>query len=116
MTEEEFTYLNLPVPASSQLYVEAGLEWLRDNTILNVDLTDMETIKALPSSARLFLVKFCEICERDTGITSESVGPMSQSFTTDSAARQTAALARQLLKVWLRSNVQFIPCERRWRG
>lgn len=115
MTAEEFKSLGLPVPDSAQLYVEAGLEWLRDNTTLKLDLTDMETIKALPSSARLFLVKFCEICERDTRIASESVGPMSQSFTTDSAAKQTAALARQLLKAWLRSNVQFLPCQRRWR-
>ena len=115
MTAEEFKSLGLPVPDSAQLYVEAGLEWLRDNTTLNADFADMETIKALPSSARLFLVKFCEICERDPGITSESVGPMSQSFTADSVAKQTAALARQLLKAWLRSNVQFIPCQRRWR-
>ena len=115
MTAEEFNALGLPVPPASQLYVEAGLEWIRDNTTLAVDITDMESIKALPSSARLFLVKFCEICERDTGIASESVGPMSQSFTTDSAAKQTAALARQLLRAWLRSNVQFLPCQRRWR-
>lgn len=115
MTAEEFKGLDLSVPDSAQLYVESGLEWLRDNTTLNVDLADVETIKALPSSARLFLVKFSEICSRDIGVTSEGVGPMSQSFTTDSVAKQTVALARQLLKAWLRSNVQFIPCQRRWR-
>jgi len=115
MTAEEFKEIDLPVPPSSQLYVESGLEWLRENTTLEFDITDVESIKALPSSARLFLLKFCEICERDTGITSESVGPMSQSFTTDSVTKQTGALARQLLKAWLRSNVQFIPCQRRWR-
>lgn len=54
MTAEEFKSLGLPVPDSAQLYVEAGLEWLRDNTTLNMDPADVETIKALPSSARLF--------------------------------------------------------------
>lgn len=115
MTAEEFASLNLPVPASSQLYVEAGLEWLRDNTTLNLDPVDIESVKALPSSARLFLVKFCEVCSQDIRVTGESVGPMSQSFTTDSVSRQTAALARQLLKAWLKSDVRFLPCTRRWR-
>lgn len=114
MTAEEFKSLGLPVEAEAQLYVESGLEWLRDNTTLNMDLKDLESIKALPSSARLFLVKFCEICTRDIGVTGESVGPMSQSFTTDSVSKQTMALARQLLKTYLKSNVKFIPCARRW--
>lgn len=115
MMAEEFKGLGLPVANSDQLYVESGLEWLRDNTKLEIDLTDTESIKALPPSARLFLVKFCEVCGRDAGVTGESVGPMSQSFTTDSVAKQTAALARQLLRPYLKPNVEFIPCSRRWR-
>lgn len=115
MTAEEFKSLGLPVETEMQLYVEAGLEWLRDNTILEVDITNTESIKALPSSARLFLVKFCEICSRDIGVTGESVGPMSQNFSTDSTVKQTAALAKQLLKTWLKPDVKFIPCIRRWR-
>lgn len=114
MTAEELKELELPIPVSDQLYAESGLEWLRDNTRLKIDLTDMESLKALPSSARLFLVKFCEVCSRDTGVTGESVGPMSQSFTTDSISKQTAALAGQLLRPYLKSNVKFIPCTRRW--
>lgn len=114
MTSEEFVSLTLPVEADDQLFVESGLEWLRDNTTLRLDLNDTESIKALPSSARLFLVKFCEICRRDPGIASEGVGPMSQSFTVDSVEKQTTALARQLLKTYLKPNVRFIPCTRRW--
>lgn len=115
MTAEEFKGLALPVPEGSQLYVESGLEWLRDNTTLKLDTEDMESVKALPSSARLFLVKFCEVCSRDSGVTGEGVGPMFQSFTADSVSKQTAALARQLLKTYLKPNVTFIPCKRRWR-
>lgn len=114
MTAEEFKSLGLLVESDAQLYIEAGLEWLRDNTTLEVDITDMESIKALPSSARLFLVKFCEIYSRDIGITSESVGSMSQSFTSESMAGRTLDLARQLLKAWLKPGVRFIPCQRRW--
>lgn len=114
MTPEEFRWLNLPVEESDQLYVESGLEWLRDNTTLEIDLADVETIKNLPGSARLFLVKYCELLSRDTGITSETVGPMSQSFSSDSIAKQTANLARQILKPWLKPGVTFIPCRRRW--
>lgn len=115
MTAEEFKRLELPVETDMQLYVEAGLEWMRDNTTLKFDIRNTESIKALPSSARLFLVKFCEICSRDIGVTGESVGPMSQNFSTDSTAKQTGALARQLLKAWLKPDVKFIPCIRRWR-
>lgn len=114
MKAEDFRELKLPVEESFQLYVESGLEWLQDNTTLKFDTTDMESIKSLPSSARLFLVKFCEVCSQDPGVISESVGPMSQSFTTDSVAKQTMALARQLLKAYLKPNVKFIPCARRW--
>ena len=114
MTAEEFKDLSLPLPASSQLYVESGLEWLSNNTTLEFDKNVMESIKALPSSARLFLVKFSEVCQRDIGITGESVGPMSQSFTTESTANQTATLARQLLKPYLKTTVKFMPCLRRW--
>jgi hypothetical protein len=114
LTAKEFENLGLLLPASSQLFVESGLEWLRDNTTLEFDITDIESVKALPSSARLFLVKFSEVCSRDTGVTGESVGPMSQSFTTDSVAKQTMSFARQLLKAYLKPNVKFIPCKRRW--
>lgn len=114
MTTEEFMSLHLPLAVSDQLYVESALEWLKNNTNLEFDMNNIETIKALPSSARLFLVKFCEICNRDMGVSSESVGPMSQSFTTDSLTKQTMSLARQLLKAYLKPNVHFIPCTRRW--
>ena len=115
MTVEDFTSLDLPVDASNQLYVESGLEWLQANTTLEFDLADVETIKSLPASARLFLVKYCEICDRASGVASETVGPMSKTFSTDSIEKQTGSLARQLLKQWLKPNVTFIPCRRRWK-
>lgn len=115
MTLEEFKALNLPVEDSDRLYVESGLEWLRDNTTLEIGLTEPETIKSLPASARLFLVKYCEVLNREAWITSETVGPMSQSFSSDSVAKQTANLAKQFLKSWLKPEVTFIPCRRRWR-
>lgn len=114
MTAEEFKSLGLPVEADKQLYAESGLEWLRDNTTLEIDLTDAESLKALPAAARLFIVKFCEVSEKDISVAGESLGPLSQSFSTADSARQINSLARQLLKPYMKTNVTFIPCKRRW--
>lgn len=116
MTAEEFISLHLPMEAAAQLYAESGLEWLRDNTTLNLDLADMESLKVLPAAARLFLVKFCEVSEKDVSVASEGVGPLSHSFSTADSASQINSLARQLLKPYLKPTVTFIPCMRRWNG
>lgn len=115
MTTEEFKSLALPLDADEQLYAESGIEWLRDNTTLEFDIADMESIKALPAAARLFLVKFCEVSEKDVSVASEGVGPLSQSFTSTDVAGQVKSLARQLLRPYLKPGVVFIPCTRRWR-
>lgn len=117
MTLDQMIQLGLPVENSEAnlMMVNAGIDWLGENTTLEVTEYDFGKIKSLPSSAKLFLCKFCEVYQRDPGIASETVGPMSQSFVTDSTAQQITALARQLLKPWLKSGVQFIPCRRRWR-
>lgn len=114
MTIDEFKSLGLPVEDSAQLYVEAGLEWLRDNTTLKLNITDMESIKALPSSARLFLVRFSELSAQDINVASETMGPMSQSFVTGNWSARVGDLAKQLLKPYLKPNVRFIPCPQRW--
>lgn len=116
MTMDELMYLGLPIQNSemSLLYVNSALNWLADNTTLEVAEDDFEKINALPSSAKLFLVKFCEVSGRDVSVTSETVGPMSQSFSSTGSDRLIMNLARQLLKAYLKPNVTFIPCKRRW--
>lgn len=114
MTAEELKELGLPIKESDKLYVESALEWLYDNTTLAFALDDIESIKALPSGAKLFLVKFCEIGNRKIGVTSETVGPMSRNFSSAASDKLILNLARQFLKSYLKPNVTFIPCQRRW--
>lgn len=116
MTMDELMELKLPVPNNEMnlLFVNSALNWLADNTTLDVTENDFEKINALPSSAKLFLVKFCEVAERSAGVASETVGPMSQSFSGTGSDQLVMGLARQLLKAYLEPNVKFIPCRRRW--
>ena len=78
-----------------------------DNTTLEVDLADPETIKSLPASARIFLVKYCELLGRDLGVTSETVGPMSQSFSSDSVSKQTADTRKADFKTMVETRGDF---------
>lgn len=115
MTTEEYKCLELPLADDKKLYVESGLEWIQDNTTLIFDIADIKSVKALPSGAKLFLIKYCEITEKHQTVTSESMGPMSQSYSTKDVDCQIYAIARQLLKKYLKPNVCFVPCKKRWR-
>lgn len=115
MTKTAFLALGLPVLESDQLYVESGLEWLQNNTTLKFTVEDVDSLKNLPSAAKLFLAKFCEVAKRDVTLASETVGPLSKSYANTGYDRQVFLLARQLLRAYLLPSVQFIPCERRWR-
>lgn len=114
MTREEFKSLGLPVQESDILCVESGLEWLKNNTTLEFAPEDMESIRNLPSGAKLFLVKFCEVVKKDVTVSGESMGTMSQSFSTESGDKQLRGIARQLLKPYLNPTVRFLPCKKRW--
>lgn len=80
MTGEEIRDAGIPLEGDDPediLTVESGLEWLAANTILEIDMENMESIKALPSRAKLFLLRFLEVSSQGTGITSESIGGLS---------------------------------------
>ena len=116
MTMEELSRLGLPIPGNelNLLYVNSALDWLAGHTTLDVAGGYFGKVAALPSCAKLFLVKFCEVSRRDVSVASEAVGPMSQSFSSTGSDKLVMGLARQLLKAYLKPNVQFIPCKRRW--
>lgn len=117
MTLEELKELNLPISIDNNnlLLVNAGIEWLQDNTTFELNPENIETIKALPSGAMLFLVKFVDVLNKDNGVISESIAGMSQSFSTDSIQKKLYDIGRQLLKRHMNSNVKFLPCLKRWR-
>lgn len=117
MTADELTMLELPVEATEEaaLYVDAALDWLSDHTKLKFNKEDMDSIKALPSAAKLFLCKYYEIMAAGTNVTSESIGGMSQSFSDRTKEELLWQTANGLLGGYLLSQVQSIPHVSKWR-
>lgn len=100
--------------AVSVLYAESALDWILNNTTLNFDKNDPEAIQALPAGAKLFVVKFMAVMMTDNTVTSESLGGMSQSFSTSSKYDLLMDLARELIGKYLKSDFKFIAAENRW--
>lgn len=96
------------------LQVEAGLEWVSNNTILMFNVNDISTIKALPSSVKLFLLKYLEIMDTNIAITSESIAGMSQSFDTSDKNALLWTIAQSLIGQYLKSGVNFVGAVKKW--
>lgn len=96
------------------LSVMSGLEWLKENTILEIEPENAESIRALPSRVKLFLLKFVDILERENGISSESIDGLSQSFESSNLVQDIDKLSKTLIADLLKSQVKFIPAKRRW--
>lgn len=96
------------------LFVEAALDWLCANTTLEFDKSDIESLKALPAGAKLFLRRYGSIMQTDTTVTSESIGGMSQSFSTSSKNNLLMDLANDLLNMYMKSSFSFIPAVEKW--
>lgn len=77
---------------AQSLQFNAALDWIEENT--DLDASDVEN---LPSSAKMFILKYITIMDRaGKGLASESIGGMSKSYRTD-GADEFRALALQLL-------------------
>lgn len=97
------------------IMLESGLEWLADNTELEICLDNiLETIEQLPASAKVFLMKFATIMERNPIVISESIDSISQTYSNENITTQIFHLAKQLIGNYLKSNTTFIPCKRSW--
>lgn len=95
--------------------IRAALEWLRENTSIPVDLNDPEVYASLPARAQLFAQKFADLMGRKTGLVSQSIEGLSQSFGENSDVNATIwQLARALLPGDLKSQVRVYPARRRW--
>ena len=118
MDVEQVKSLNLgidPVDARTVLIIESGLEWILNNTTLEFDITNIEEIKALPSSVKLFLIKFLDVNDISAGVASESIEGLSQSFDTSDKSAMIWRFAEELLYPYLKSRVRFITAEKRWK-
>lgn len=99
----------------NDLFVNAALEWIAENTVIDVDPKNPDALDQLPACAQLFVAKYGELMKRRTGVISQSIEGLSQSF--DSSGDLSAyiwALANSLLGGYLRSQVHVIPAKRRW--
>lgn len=71
--------LGLTDTAENQIYVNSAVEWLNTRTILDVELADYANWQ---SSVKLFILKYAQLMSTRTGVASESISGLSQSFVT----------------------------------
>ena len=94
----------------TELYVTAGLRWVERYT-----RWVFEVGEEVPADIRLFLVKFCEIAQNAAnGVSSESIGGMSQSFTGDGLSALLDQWASALLGAYGYRLTGFIAAGERW--
>lgn len=113
MTTEQIQSLNLGIDTTDVkevLKVESAIEWLADNT--TIDVTDLENI---PSCAKLFITKFVELQSADINVSSESIGGLSQSFKNESTETLLWNKANELLGSYLKSRVRFVFATKKWK-
>ena len=106
MTKEQFKAIGLDV---DEIIGNAAIEWLANNTTI-----DTSDISKLSASAKLFIKKFDEVNSIDSGISSESIQGMSQSFNTSDKSALIWEFATELLGSYLKSPIKFVPAQRRF--
>ncbi len=117
MTAQQIELLHLgiaPIDDKTIITIEAGLEWVKNNTTLEFDMNKDEDITALPSAVKLFLVKFFDVQMLSVGISSQSIEGLSVSFDTSNKSAMIWQFATELLGPYLKSGISFIPSQRRW--
>lgn len=114
----DFIEAGIPVSVNDSmgaLRATAALEWMQENTTLKISLEAPATVAALPACAKIFVCKYSEILAAKSGVTSQSIEGLSQSFDTTDKATLIWQLANTLLGGYLKSQVSVCPAKRRWR-
>ena len=117
MTLEELKALNLPIEETptNALYVGAAADWINANTTLVIEKDNLqESIKTLPDGAKIFICRYIDIMSIDGTVTSESIGGMSQTFSTASKASLLYQLASELIGQYMRGQVRSVPNVSKW--
>lgn len=113
MTKEQIENLKLgisPIDDRTILIIESGIDWLKKNTTL-----DCGNIAALPSCARLFLVKFFDVNMLNRTVSSESIEGLSQSYRSESMNDMLWDIADETVGDYLKGRVRFVSAVNRWR-
>lgn len=117
MTEELVKSLKLgisPIDDRTILLVESGFEWINRNTSLTIDYNDSEALSELSANIKLFIVKYFDVMAMATGVTSESIGGLSQSFDTSNKSDLIWQFAEELLGEYVTSQLSFTSAKARW--
>lgn len=117
MTLDEVKSCGIPIAdekPEALLRVYSGIEWLQQNTTLKIDMNNADTIASLPNGAKLFILKFCDLMSRSEYVTSESVGGLSQSFSSADKSGLLMDIAKQLIKPYMKSDFKFVLSAKRW--
>lgn len=112
MTKAELEKLNLglTLDAKTEITLNAGVEWIAENTTI-----DTKNIETFPNCAKLFLIKFCDIQNMKSGISSESIEGLSLSFDTGNRNNLLWQIAEELLGGYLKGRVRFVAATSRWK-
>ena len=113
ITAEQFKEIEIPVKSS--IIGNAALEWLEKNTSLEINIEDIESLKALPFSAKLFILKFDEIMRSSSIVSSQSIEGLSQSFNQANRGALLWQMAEELLSDYLVGRVRFVASTRKWK-
>lgn len=116
ITADDFATIGLPIEnpdAYTVLVVNSAFGWLEANTMLQIDTDSVDSLKALPPVAKLFVLKFLDIMSLGTGVSSESIDTLSHSFESDKSAL-IWQYAQELLAGYLKSQVSVTTAKRKW--
>lgn len=113
MTTSDFIDAGIEIDDTPRalLYAESAIDWIERNTTLVVDRTNLS---ALPAGAKLFIVEYGETMSSNATVTSESLGGMSQSFSSESRNNLLYDLAFVYIADYMKSQVEFIAAKSRW--
>lgn len=117
ITKEKAESLNLqiqPIDTELCLLIENALNWVKDNTTIDVNIDDLENVQA---NVRLFITKYIDIMKLPIGITSESATGLSQSFDTSDRYEMLLSQARLIFgdENITAGKVTFVAATNRWQ-
>lgn len=116
VSTSDYITIGLPIDspdAYTALIVDSAFDWLKQNTILEFDIEDVNSLKALPAVAKLFVMKFTDVMKLTTGVSSEQIDTLSHSFE-DNKGVLIQQYAFELLSGYLKSGVTVFPAKRKW--
>lgn len=103
-----------PIDDRLCLLVESGLLWVLKNTTIKFQIDSVEDLETLPANVRLFIVKYVELMRLRSGVASESISNLSQSFNSSDISDILWEAAEELLSDVLKSRVTFVDARKRW--